>query len=166
MKNILVKTTVRMILILSCVLGPTLGSADESIQQITLNKQQKAQLVRGLEDSIARHKQMSREEIFSDLEARLETQKKSFIDRDLSTEQIREYEETVRTMLQKVDALDKDAMIALETAQLQQVMTSKNYVFGLSKSLTLPSPMIFILFGVVDIIFLPITFTMSVFTGF
>lgn len=133
MKNTNLKKLVTLVLILTTGAQASLATANESVQQLTLSRLQKEQLVQALRETIQRHQAMSQEEILADLKAQGEVGTKSLIEHGASAAQVQVFQSGFEASLQRTAAYDKDTIIALETAHLQEAMTATNFLFGFTK---------------------------------
>lgn len=108
-------------------------SNGESISQVAQSVQAKQALVNGLQERIARHERMSLEEIAAELESGIAARRQQVV--ESGQMDIAKFDQLAAAGLEQIKALgDKDAIIAMETAQLQQVMSSENIVYGLTRA--------------------------------
>lgn len=109
-------------------------NSGESITQIAMNAQQKQTLVNYLQKRLARHQNMSLDQITQDLKNTADYNRALAAKRggmDLT-----KWDAAVAQSITQIQAVgDKDTVIAFETTQLQQVMTSGNYLFAVTQAL-------------------------------
>ncbi len=102
--------------------------AAEKVRDIQLSKAQKSALVAHLQKQIARHETMTLEQIQADMIENLEKNRKAVIEKDAS--KAGAFDLSVQSSIDAIRAADdKDLLIMSEKANLQQLMTSANYLF-------------------------------------
>ncbi len=107
--------------------------AAEKVRDIQLSKAQKSALVAHLQRQIARHENMTLEQIQADLVQGLEQNRKAMIEKDPSKAVV--FDKAVQASIDAVRAADdKDMLIMAEKANLQQLMTSANYLFIVTRT--------------------------------
>ncbi|MGK5084753.1 hypothetical protein WDW37_15775 [Bdellovibrionota bacterium FG-1] len=111
---------------------PVVSHEDENISKIALNVQQKEVLVKFMKGRIARHKTMRDSgEVIADL-SQVVAKNREMVGKngvDLVS-----FDKGAGLAIDSIKAIgDKDVIVALETAQLQEVMQSDNYLFGFTR---------------------------------
>jgi hypothetical protein len=165
--------------------------ADESIMQIAQNKQEKQIIINFLRDRYTRHQRMTTEQIIADLNASAERNHKMLVikqQRDTAMgrkaqvpgDTAQSFEKLVMQETDKLRMLgDRDLILAMEAARLQEVMSSDNYMLYIMNHgapqlaylvCTCGDPTISIIFAIFlvpfDIVALPIEFLLTAITGF
>ncbi len=106
--------------------------AAEKVRDIQLSKAQKSALVAHLQKQIARHETMTLEQIQADMIENLEKNRKAVIERDPSKAVA--FDKAVEASIDAIrNADDKDMLVMAEKANLQQLMTSANYLFIMTR---------------------------------
>ncbi len=114
----------------SLVAGMAAG-ASESATEIAKERAFKSQLIQHLQNQIARHQGMTQEEILDELTAmNAKSVQMMAQNKDVN---MQSYTETVTTSLQEMAQMDKETLIAMEVARLQNFQSSKSnrecYIF-------------------------------------
>ncbi|MGK5084664.1 hypothetical protein WDW37_15320 [Bdellovibrionota bacterium FG-1] len=131
-KNFLMATGVWSLVMAVAILTQAVAHADESISKIALNVQQKEVLVNFMKGRIARHKTMRNSgEVIADL-SQVVAKNREMVGKngvDLAS-----FDKGAGLAIDSIKAIgDKDVIMALETAQLQEVMQSDNLLFGFTR---------------------------------
>lgn len=146
-----------------------------------LTQDQKAKLIEQLQKQIYAHEKMTKEEIIQDVRNSLNTGKVALL--KANPNEFQKIEANYdRMTLQAIDELnaidDKDTIIALEKAQLQELLSARNYMFRLTRkqaddvyfSVGVIDGVIEAAFlvgaFVIDVAILPVTFIASLVSGF
>ena len=108
--------------------------AGEGIKDIAAAKQQKDALVKALQQRIALHQTMSQDQIIADIQS-LTTQARANLSAANNNRAVEAYDKSMSALKTELAAApDRDAILALEQAQLQQVMSSENIMFMVSRA--------------------------------
>ncbi|MGK5085149.1 hypothetical protein WDW37_17820 [Bdellovibrionota bacterium FG-1] len=182
MKNVVYLFVSLVVLVLVSSISPMQVHADESIQQVGANAQQKQALVKFMQTRLIRHASMSWEQLQADIQAaaahnRDILAKKGGVDLTQLNKAISYAQDELKT-------LDRDTVLAIERREIQQAMSSGNFLFGLTRNL-IPcnssgnyydtfcsgernsSLLIWTVFTIpLDIVALPIEFIISAVSGF
>jgi hypothetical protein len=129
----------RILIVLSLTLSSLFSIASahaspsgETLRQVAADAQQKQALIRSLKARIARHAQMrGANEIVADIARSAHANRDRYYAngaRDLTS-----LDKTIALGLDHLKGMSQDEIIALETAQLQSVMTSDNILFGVTR---------------------------------
>lgn len=149
--------------------------ASESVKEIANQVQVKQRMVEFLQNRIVRHQTMTLEQIREELRTNLE---KNQADVTRAGKSNSELDLAFEKGLISINSLeDKEVLIAQEQVNLQNLMSSKNIVFFLTRCLVhdmqktdgagVFAGTILLFFTIpLDFVFLPITFLGSLFTGF
>jgi hypothetical protein len=157
-------------------------SALATENRVELNANQKKALVIHLQSKIRAHEAMnSVSDIVQDYRTALELARESIRKSDPTrfAEIQANFDRMANQMVDDIEAIDdKDAIIAIEKAQLQEIQSSGNYIFYFSRSYLNnsfdtnagPIGLIFqgawlVCLGVVDVVTFPITLVISIVTG-
>ncbi len=115
-------------LVTTALTGGPNAVAAEKVRDIQLSKAQKAALIAHLQKQIARHEQMTLEQIQADLIENLERNRKAVIEKEPSKGEA--FDLSVQASIDAIrSADDKDLLVMSQKANLQQLMTSTNYLF-------------------------------------
>lgn len=186
MRNLLVAMAASVVLISG--VNSMRAFADESMNQVGLNADQKQRVVGYLQDRIARHSHMTSAQIVADLGKSAARNRALFAKNGGN---VTSFDKAVAQSIDLVKSVgDKDLVVAQEKAQLQRLMVSGNFVFFLTRSLwergydmatgkddegnfsgmddfsPMGCTMISILYIPIDIVLLPFEFIASAVTGF
>lgn len=147
--------------------------AQQSILEIKAQQEQKATLVRYFRETIRRHESMTKEEIVRDYEDRLNAQRKRVGDlRDADA--LKAFDRGRTASLDELHGLTQSQILGREKLLLQQLLSSDNIMFFLTKNLvrypgeipTFVQAIFMIVTLPVDLGMLPATFIYSAATGF
>jgi hypothetical protein len=152
--------------------------ADEGMMRIAQNKQEKQLIINFLRQRLDRHKAMSSAEILADLNSAADHNRRSL--QVTHPDQAHNFDMVIAQESDKLKQLgDKDLIILMETARLQEAMSSDNYMLYIMNHgapqlawmvCTCGDPTISIVFAIFlvpfDIVLLPIEFLISAITGF
>lgn len=157
----------------------TQAFAGESVQDVGFQASVKAKVVRFFQQRIAKHEEMSLEEIRHDLRTSLENNQNQITQAGKNTAEMDLMFQRAARELNQFD--DKDFLIAAEKIELQNLMSSRNFMFFTSRELSGQLSRAYdrgdggeVFFGsfgyiftfAVDLITLPMTFIVSCFSGF
>jgi predicted nucleic acid-binding protein len=108
--------------------------AAEKIRDIQLSKAQKSALVAHFQKQITKHEKMTLAQIQADMVQGLEQNRKAVIEKDPSKAVA--FDKAVQASIDAIrSADDKDLLLMSEKANLQQLMTSANYLFIVTRSM-------------------------------
>lgn len=158
----------------------TSAFAGESLSNVQAESAKKAALFDAMNERLGAHKEMSREEILTDLQARAARNREVLVRSGATSEMIAGFDANAAKANAQMEALDKDGILAMETARVQELMTSTNFMFAFMKwnfafiessqgagigyrALTIFCTPFAILF---DIVLLPFELLVSLVTGF
>jgi hypothetical protein len=173
--------------LIAAAFGSSVSQADESIMQIAKNKQEKQIVINFLRDRLNKHMTMTSEQIIADLNASATRNHALLLKQQAAqptgTSQVDTAQNFEKLVLQETDKLrqynDRDVIIALETARLQEVSSADNYMLYIMNHggpalgylvCTCGDPTISLIFAIFlvpfDIVALPIEFLLTAITGF
>lgn len=153
--------------------------ASESFSQILANAQSKEKTVEQIRARISQHEKLSLSEIKQELSAGLEKNRKAAMDSNKMSPALDHFLQMELDLIQGAD--DKDLLISQEKLELQNLVSSGNYMFFFSQvllnyydaltpatkySLIPASHFLLIATGAIDIATLLFTFIASACTGF
>jgi hypothetical protein len=179
--NSFVRTVIRVLGLLSVFLALTapLAStqAGESITQIGSSLQQKQAIIGQLKHRLARHKLMTADQIISDLDISSDHNRKLMA---ATHPQSNAFDKEIVAELDLLKTIrDRDVILAMETARIQEVMSSDNYLFYLAVvggpalswyTCSCGDPTTSLIFAIFllpfDIVGLPVELIVSALTGF
>ena len=166
-------TKVSSIAVTVALLFAVSASAQEKIKKIALDHTQKQHLVDAMQSQISRHEHMSRAQILQDWKALLERNAEKAVAQKLSPKQQDAFKKSLKaTYAELTKARSAEALVAIERAQLQQVMSADCYTFSFTQKTFQDGGFVAILelpyALALDLLLLPITvFTdIAIFFGF
>lgn len=172
-------SVIALSLIASVVVPASKARAGESMMQIAQNKQEKQMIISFLQQRLENHKRMTAEQIIADLGASAERNHTLLLQKQAG-DTAQSFEKLIAQETDKLRELgDRDLIIMMETARLQEMMSSDNYMLYIMNhgapqlaylACSCGNPTISIIFAIFlvpfDIVALPIEFLLSAITGF
>lgn len=154
------------------------ASASEDLAQIYTSKVQKEKLIQYMNLQIQKHSNMTTAEIRKDLAERMRDARTELAARD-SSQQVdwNKIDSAIWASNEELALLDKDLILAIEKAQLQQLQTSDNVVYYFTRAIykkfcndkTGCAPIAWIelpIFALIDTAILPVELIESILSGF
>ena len=116
--------------VLAALMAATPVLASENLASVGAEKGAKAELVAKMQSRIARHEGMTREAILADIATNAAANREVLVKAGLEQSSLIGFDANVAKATEAMNALDKDGILALETARTQDVMNSANYIFA------------------------------------